>query len=258
MKFSFFYGALLISLLLARFGATSVLAQEKEQSPVAMPSQDVVYSRFLPPLVKKRMPRRAQSCFFGFFRPAPNSKELALHLYNSHVSKELKPALTEGSYHFTVDLFEVGYTQRKKHKTYHFLRTFALNYKGMPWPPNKFGVRFYWLDSKQTVPLLVFNNFALGETSLAVGDKVSAVFVQSWMHAPHIQSFLYDDGAGSGAVSTRGVEIARALDESGQVQIVISDWSPPSGPTHNQYYRWNGQKFVSSHEETVEQPQLEP
>ena len=184
---------------------------------------------------------------------------MALHLFNSHVAKELKPGLTSGSYHFLVDLYEVGQAGRKRARTYHFLRRFPLDYEGMPWPPTQFAVQFVWLNPREkTGPMLMFNNFALGETSLAVGDKIVSVFVNGWTHKLFIQKFDFDDGAGSGAVSTASVEISDKLDQNSQVQIMESEWTPPSGPTHSRFYNWNGQHFVPSAEETVESTPIEP
>lgn len=165
-------------------------AQEKLQKVVAVQPQTVGYISSLPSSVRKKMPRGAQTCFFGLFRPMPSARRFAVHLFNAHTRSAPKPTHEEDLPHHVVDLFEVRPSSRQGDINYHFIHRFELNSKEFPWSPTKYQVQFYWLNPQQkTQPLLVFNIFAIGECYGAVGHKIVTVFNQGWLRPRSLKVF---------------------------------------------------------------------
>ncbi|BCM90513.1 hypothetical protein IAD21_02367 [Abditibacteriota bacterium] len=220
----------------------SVKAQTPE--PVEITGRHITYQRIIPQAVSGRMPRGAQSSFWGTFTPADGEQTMALHLWNRQ--RNHFPDARHTTFYADVDFWQStkkGWVRYSHSES----RNQVLNQPSQTVEDTQTftDANFYWVDANKTVPLVVLYQFFQWDYG-PLGTKSYLSFADGWTK-PFITQTLTEGGSNTGVerswVIRNGIGVAVICHNDS-----VHDRIDTAGIRHSQIeeFQWNGKKFVPS------------
>ena len=143
-------------------------------------AQKIAFTSFLPAEVRKAVPSRGKSYFWGTFRLKPGEPMLGLHLFKRDRRQGQNRDSTEQQ--FTLDVL------RQEGKTWKRFNRILIRYPSSTWGQNRVDVQSLWLDATRQIPILKFYIFTPGAEG-PIGDEAAAIFTQGLAKPAAMQSW---------------------------------------------------------------------